>query len=77
MINIELIWAIASFLTGGAIFYFANTSQIPNGQKTWIALFSGFLLSMGLVQILFMSRNLCHECQEYCPCSADGSLCEE
>ncbi len=68
MINTELIWALGSLISGTAVFYFANTSQIANSKKTWVALFAGFLLAMGLISILFMSKNLCHECQAYCPC---------
>lgn len=74
MINVEIMWAIAAVVSGSVVFYFANTSEISNGKKTWVALFAGFLLSMGLVSFLFMSENLCYECQEYCPCV--GGDCE-
>ena len=66
MINLEIVWAIASLIIGASIFYFAHTGGFKDPMKTWAALFSGFLFSLGLISILFLTGRLCGECQRYC-----------
>lgn len=63
--EIEWIWTIASFITGCAIFYFAHELKSHN-KKTWVALFAGLLLSMGLISALFLTGHMCKECGKYC-----------
>lgn len=66
MINLEIVWMVASLITGAAVFYFANTNDIAMKYKTWASLFAGFLFSMGVISGLFMVGMLCNECHQYC-----------
>lgn len=66
MLEIEWVWTIASLVLGGTLFYFSNTEGVEGNWKSWMALQAGFMVTMGLISLLFLTGSLCNECKAYC-----------